>query len=204
MKIIGLTGGIGCGKTTVSEAFASLGVPVVDADQIAHAISEPQQAGWLAIVERWGQRFLQANDQLDRAKLRDAIFKTPTLKEELEACLHPLIFQCFQEETTIYAARKEPYIIWSVPLLLESVRYRDRIDRLIVVDVPVHVQLARVMARGIPLATAQAILASQVSRSVRQAAADDLIVNTGLPETTLKIVEFLHTSYMKWSNYRVE
>ncbi len=193
MKIIGLTGGIGCGKSAVSNDFEVLGVPVIDADKIAHALSEPGQLGWQAITRQWGALFLDEMQRVDRPKLREAIFHNALLKVQLEACLHPLIFDEVLIQTDRFRAHS--YIIWSIPLLLESLRYRDRVHRILVVDVPVSLQIHRVRERGISLETTRHILQNQMFRSARQAQADDLLINIGSREALSRMVRYLHTCY---------
>ncbi|MES2205374.1 MAG: dephospho-CoA kinase [Pseudomonadota bacterium] len=196
MKIIGLTGGIGCGKSAVSEDFEALGVPVIDADIIAHQLSEPGELGWQAITERWGSLFLDAEKRLDRPKLREAIFHDATIKTQLEDCLHPLIFNEVLAQTHHLDNLKiHSYIVWSIPLLLESSRYRDRVDRVLVIDAPVAVQIKRVLERGVSLKTIQQVLHHQMSRSVRQSLAEDLIINIGSKKTLSQIVKYLHNCY---------
>jgi dephospho-CoA kinase len=195
-KIIGLTGGIGCGKTTFSHAFCSLGVPVLDADESAHRLCQPYELGWQAIVALWGKDFLNADESLNRPLLREQVFKDKEFKEKWEACLHPLIFRDIQEQTEHYRKVGVPYIIWSIPLLLESKRYLNEVNRILVIDVPVSVQVERVLKRGITLDIAYSIIASQVSRSIRQRYADDLVINIGKEHHLPAIVGELHRSYL--------
>ena len=115
--VIGLTGGIGSGKTTVANLFAKHGITLVDADVLARQVVEPNSKGWHAIVQRWGKSILQADDHLDRAQLRQKIFADPTEKRWLEATLHPLIREAAIEQM---AQSPSPYTLWIVPLMVES------------------------------------------------------------------------------------
>jgi dephospho-CoA kinase len=191
---IGLTGGIASGKSTVALRFLELGVPVIDADEAARAVVAPGTPGLLAVIGRFGARVVAGNGELDRHALRDLIFSDPDSRRDLEAILHPLIRADMEQRTE---SATGPYIVMSIPLLVEG-GSRDRVDRILVVDVDEEAQLKRLMARdgGSP-AQAQAILASQASRSARLAAADDVLLNAGTVTDLRQGVDRLHERYLR-------
>lgn len=192
--IVALTGGIGSGKSTVADAFANLGVPLVDADIIARQVVEPGMPALATIVSRYGEVILQADGALNRAVLREKIFSEPQEKAWLNSLLHPLI----QQETQRQLANiDESYVLWVVPLLVEN-GLHHRANRVLVVDVAPEIQLARTMTRdGITRQQAEHILASQVSRQQRLACADDIIDNSGDPLIIAPQVASLHQQYLK-------
>lgn len=175
MLKIGLTGGIGSGKSTVARIFADLGVPVLDADQIARELVQPGQPALDEIVQAFGPELIQ-NRHLDRTRLRDLIFHSPERKQRLEAILHPRIYQALSEQVAHISA---DYCILVIPLLFETAP-SGFVDRSLVVDCPIAMQYARVRARDhLDDATITAILQSQISRDQRLARADDVIDNSG-------------------------
>lgn len=190
---VGLTGGIGSGKTTVANLFGEFGAALVDTDLIAHQVSAPGGPAIDAIRSSFGDGFLTPDGALDRARMRELVFAEPAQKARLEAILHPLI----REETEAQAARVTgTYLIFVVPLLVESNSWRQRVDRVLVIDCPEEIQLARVMARnGLPEAQVRAIMASQVPRAVRLAAADDVLENAGPSEELRDKAKQLHALY---------
>jgi dephospho-CoA kinase len=191
---IGLTGGIASGKSTVARRFMELGVPVIDADAAARAVVAPGKQGLAAVSERFGPRVVAENGELDRRALRDLIFKDPGSRRDLEAILHPLIRADMEQSADLAAG---PYVVMAIPLLVEA-GSRDRVDRILVVDVDEVVQLQRVMARdGCTEEQARAILASQASRSERLAAADDVLPNTGTVTDLRQAVDQLHERYLR-------
>ncbi|CNH57850.1 dephospho-CoA kinase [Yersinia thracica] len=192
--IVALTGGIGSGKSTVANAFANLGVPLVDADIIARQVVEPGMPALAAIVSRYGEIILQADGALNRAVLREKIFSEPQEKAWLNSLLHPLIQRETQRQL---ASIDESYALWVVPLLVEN-GLHHRANRVLVVDVAPEIQLARTMARdGITRQQAEHILASQASRQQRLACADDIIDNSGDPSIIAPQVASLHQQYLK-------
>jgi dephospho-CoA kinase len=175
--VVGLTGGIGSGKTQVSDAFADLGVEVVDADAIAHELSAPGAAGFRAILDEFGPSMLLPTGELDRARLRRHVFADPAARTRLEALLHPLIGA---EARRRIGAWRGDYGIFAVPLLLERGSLTPIIDRVLVVDCPEAEQVRRVRARsGLSEAEVRAIMATQLVRAARLAQADDVVDNAG-------------------------
>jgi dephospho-CoA kinase len=192
---IGLTGGIASGKSTVTQRFAELGVPVIDADVASRNVVEPGEPGLEQVVRRFGGGVLDATGHLDRRALRAVIFSDPASRQALDAILHPLI-QADMER--LAASAKGPYLVMAIPLLVESGRARDRVDRVLVVDVDEAVQLQRVQARdGCGEEQALAILASQASREARLAAADDVLWNAGSVADLRQAVDRLHEQYLR-------
>ncbi len=182
---LGLTGGIGSGKTYVANLLAGWGASVIDTDQIAHALTAPEGLAIAPIREMFGAHLIGPDGALDRARMRELVFATPSKRMALEGILHPLIAQ---EVFAQAQAATGLYAVFVVPLLVESGRWRDRIDRLCVVDCEETTQIERVQARsGIPIDTIRRILAAQATRAQRLAVADDIIVNSA--NTTLEELE---------------
>ncbi len=190
---IGLTGGIGSGKSLVADLFAARGAAIVDTDLIAHALTAPGGAAMPAIRDAFGAAFLTADGALNRAAMRERVFSDPEAKRQLEGILHPLIGA--QTEQAAESAQG-PYLVFVVPLLVESRRWKERVDRVLVVDCPESLQVERVMRRN-ALSTAQveSILAAQATRAQRLAAADDVIVNDGERAAVEAAVERLDAGY---------
>ncbi len=193
MLIIGLTGGIGSGKTAVSDLFESLGVDVVDADVVARKVVLPGSQGLQAIIEHFGPVILEADATLNRRQLRNIIFSDPAEKKWLENILHPLIEseikKKLQQSTSIYS-------ILVSPLLLET-KQSQLVDRVLVIDVPENLQLERVQARDQQsFEQVRAIMKSQLSRVDRLAKADDVIINDADFATLKENVEALHQFYL--------
>ena len=192
--IIGLTGGIGSGKSTVADRFAALGATLVDTDLIAHGLTGPGGAAMPAIRAAFGAAVIADDGRLDRAAMRALAFSDPAARKRLEAILHPMIREQSQREIE---AATGCYVMLVVPLLVESGTWRERAHRLLVVDCPVEVQIERVMRRS-QLAREQvlAILAAQATREARLAVADDRIDNGGEPAAIGPQVEALHAIYL--------
>lgn len=196
MMIIGLTGGIGCGKTTVTELFQKRNVPVVDADEIAHAVVQPNEPALASIADAFGQKIITQNGHLDRDQLREIVFTNPAKKKELEDILHPVIFKTMYQQLKQYDA---PYGIASIPLLFEGNNPHD-FARVLVIDCPESVQVERVKARDqLSDKIINSIMSSQCSRAYRLAHADDTITNNGSLSSLESQVEILHRSYLKMS-----
>lgn len=196
--VVGLTGGIGSGKSSAAEHLRHLGAGLIDTDEISHALGQPGQAGALAIARIFGEEYLQANGAMDRAKLRQRVFAEPGAKQQLEAAMHPLIHA--EVLRRLHADWQTPYIVLAVPLLVESERYLQIVDRVLVIDCPTELQVARVIARnGLAEPEVRAIIAQQASRAARLHHADDVIVNDeGLDKLQVN-VEQLHWKYVQLS-----
>ena len=170
---VGLTGGIGCGKSSVAQVFAELGAGIIDTDVISHQLVAPGTPALTVIRDAFGDDFLQRDGHLNRAKMRSLIFSDSTAKSKLEAILHPLIKQRVIEEMRLCLA---PYAIIVVPLLLESGQYQNLIQRTLVVDCSEHQQIARTMARsGLSADEVASIMANQMDRKIRLGFANDVI-----------------------------
>jgi dephospho-CoA kinase len=193
--IVGLTGGIGSGKTVVAEAFARLGVEIVDADAIAHRISASGQPGFAAVRAALGEAALRPDGEIDRDALRRLVFSDADARARLESALHPLI----GAEARKQAARwTGPYGVIVVPLLLEREGLRSIVDRILVVDCPEDDQVSRVVARSaLTPAEVRAIMATQVSRAQRLEAADDVVDNSGPPDAIAPQVAQLDSRYRR-------
>ncbi|MBZ0126427.1 MAG: dephospho-CoA kinase [Rhodocyclaceae bacterium] len=193
--LVGLTGGIGSGKSAASSLFDSLGAAVVDTDVIAHELTAPGGAAIESIRNAFGDEVIDARGALDRAAVRRKVFADASAKARLEAILHPMIRA---EADRRSAAARAPYVVLVVPLLVESGGYRSRVRRVAVVDCPEEVQVARVMTRsGLSAEEARAIMAAQVSREQRLAVADDVIDNGGDLAALRPQVEALHRRYLE-------
>ncbi|MBK5939565.1 dephospho-CoA kinase [Halochromatium roseum] len=191
---VALTGGIGSGKSTVAEEFASFGVTVSDADAISHRLTAPGGEALPAIAATFGAEMIDATGALDRARMRQQVFADPAARQRLEGILHPLIRTDMLAETEAISG---PYALLVIPLLLETGQ-QSLVDRVLVVDLPEAMQIARVQARsGLEPDQIQRIIASQVSRAERLAAADDRIDNGGDPASLWPQVERLHQAYLK-------
>ncbi len=196
--VVGLTGGIGSGKSTVADLFAVLGVAVVDTDAIAHEMTGALGAAMPEIGATFGQTVLLADGGLDRTAMRHLVFSDPSAKSRLEAILHPMIRR--ESEARCRSATGAPYVLLVVPLLVESGDYRDRIDRILVVDCEEAVQISRVMARSsLSAGEVSAIMVTQASRAERLAMADDVVLNSGNRETLSLQIAALHQRYLELS-----
>jgi dephospho-CoA kinase len=191
--VVGVTGGIGSGKTTVSSVFADrYAVPVIDADLVAREVVEPGQPGLAELVESFGTGVLDQDGKLDRRQLKGIVFSDPDKRKRLEAILHPKIRQL----TAIHLAHiNAPYCLLCIPLLAEGGRH-ELIRRVLVVDCPELVQLRRVTSRDqLSEQQVRAIMATQASREERLAIADDVVVNDGDSDSLNAAVEKLHALY---------
>lgn len=196
--IIGLTGGIGSGKSTVAKFFAALGADVVDTDAIAHELTQPQGAAIPAIQKIFTGKFITAEGALNRKEMRALVFSDDGLRRKLEAILHPLIRIEVARRAASFSA---PYGIIVVPLLFETGGYREMIGRVLVVDCDEQVQIARAMARtGLDEQTARAIMATQLSRRERLRRADDVIANDSDMPHLRQQVDVLHKKYLALVN----
>lgn len=197
MLRIGLTGGMGSGKTTVSEWFREHGVAVIDADDISRELTAPGGAALPLLAEAFGAEVFQADGTLDRSRLRERVFADPEERQRLERILHPMIYAGLEERARQV---RSPYVVLCVPLLLETGQ-RSRVDRVLVIDVSPRVQGERLRRRdGMDNALIGKVLASQLSRAVRLEQADDVIVNeTGRAELARQVARF-HQRYLELAN----
>ncbi len=177
---IGLTGGIGSGKSTVSQMLVGLGAHLVDMDAISRSLTAPGGAAIDAIAQHFGPQFIDASGAMDRTRMRELAFADPGAMARLEGILHPLIGQ--QAAARASLAQAGQHIVYDVPLLAESGRiWRDKVDRILVVDCEPETQITRVMARsGWPREAVEKVLAKQATREMRLALADHVILNEGL------------------------
>ncbi|MFM4679315.1 dephospho-CoA kinase [Aeromonas media] len=198
MYVVAITGGIGSGKTTVANQFAALGIEVVDADLIAREVVAPGTPALAAITSHFGPEILTEQGLLDRRVLRERIFSDPAAKSWLNALLHPIIRS---EMLRQCAAVSSPYCLLVVPLLVEN-RLTELADRVLVIDVDEATQIERTCRRdGVSREQAQAILASQASRSERLAMADDVLDNqSGATETIRERILALHETYLAFAS----
>ena len=194
MLAIGLTGGIGSGKSEVARIFNQLGVPVIDADVIAHELVQPGTEALTEVVDAFGEAILRPDGKLDRVKLAGIVFNSPAMKQRLENIIHPRV----REQIKAYkdASKNEPYILVVIPLLLESGQ-RDLVDRVLIVNATESVRIQRVQARdGRSEEQIRSIIQSQADDAERIAAADDSIDNSGTLDDLLRSVHTLHQQYI--------
>jgi dephospho-CoA kinase len=185
---IGLTGGIGSGKSTVGLMLHELGAAVIDADAIARRVTASQGSAMTAIAQTFGADFISPDGALDRERMRAHVFSHPEAKQALEAIIHPLVAQETQRQAQHAIANGHHALVFDVPLLVESgTRWRAQVDRVLVVDCSEETQIERVMARnGWSRETVQAIIAAQASRAQKLAAADWVIDNEGISLEALR------------------
>ncbi|MGI9228974.1 MAG: dephospho-CoA kinase [Gammaproteobacteria bacterium] len=190
---IGLTGGIGSGKSTVAALFSEHGVPCIDADDISHAVTQPGQTGYEGIIKLFGPTVVAEDGQLKRKQIRQIVFADPELRKQLEALIHPLVrsgIKQFQQQTDYH------YCIITIPLLLEAGE-TNYIDRILVVDLPEDLQIIRAGGRdNATKAEIASIMQAQISREQRLAKADDVIHNTKDTDFLRQQVEKLHRKYL--------
>jgi dephospho-CoA kinase len=198
---VGLTGGIGSGKSLVAELFGRLGATIVDTDAISHGLTVPHGPAMAAIADAFGPGFVAADGALDRARMRALVFADPAAKSRLEAILHPMIRAAAEAGA---AAATGPYVIFVVPLLVESGGWRHRVDRILVVDCPEELQVSRVIQRnGLAEEQVRAIMAAQATRSQRLAEADDIVANGADMASLEPQIASLHEKYLAISERMV-
>ncbi len=192
--VIALTGGIAAGKSAVARRFEALGVPVHDADIAARAVIEPGSSGLAAVVDAFGTQVLDASGRLDRPAMRERVFADPVARRRLEAIIHPRVRQWLHERAL---AEREPYCLLAIPLLAENIAHYRWVDRVLLVDAPENLQIARLVARdGIDETLARRMLAQQATRAERRALADDVIENDGDEAALDSAVTDLHRRYL--------
>jgi len=194
--LIGLTGGIGSGKSTVASLFEQLGARIIDTDELSRSLTQAGGEAIPAIRDAFGTEMIAATGALCRDKMRELIFSNPTAKKQLEAILHPGILK--QAKQIAASPTLAPYTLVVIPLLFESQNYRDWLDRTLVVDCPEEVQIARTMRRsGLDKAFVQSILDQQIAGSQRVALADNTIKNDADLNALSAQVDLLHQQFLK-------
>lgn len=193
--VVGLTGGIGSGKSAAAAEFERLGAAVVDADAIAHELTRAGGTAIEPVRREFGDDYIDGTGAMDRAKMRERVFADPAAKARLEALLHPMIRA---EAERRIATADAPYVVHVVPLLLESADYRRRVSRVLVVDCTPAVQIDRVGRRsGLAAEEIRRIIDAQLPRAARLSAADDVIDNSGSLDALHKQVRALHARYLE-------
>jgi dephospho-CoA kinase len=193
--VVGLTGGLGSGKSAAAAEFARLGAAVVDADAIAHELTRAGGAAIERVRREFGDDYIDGTGAMDRARMRERVFADPSAKARLEALLHPMIRA---EAERRIAAADAPYVVHVVPLLVESADYRRRVSRVLVVDCAPAVQIDRVRRRsGLAEDEIRRIIDAQLPREARLSAADDVIDNSGSLDALHKQVRTLHARYLE-------
>ncbi|MBS0322705.1 MAG: dephospho-CoA kinase [Proteobacteria bacterium] len=195
---VGLTGGIGSGKSAAADHFARLGAAIVDSDAVSRELTGPSGAAVQAIASAFDATMIAADGALDRAAMRRTIFADPAARQRLEAILHPMIRARCDALDAQAREQGAPYVIHDIPLLVESGQGRGRFDRIVVVDCPEDVQIRRVMARsGLDAAEVRHIMAAQASRTQRLAAADTVLHNDSDLESLHRQIETLHREFLE-------
>jgi len=202
MLKIGLTGRIGCGKSTVARIFEQLKTPVIDADEIAHQLVAIGQPALAQIQQDFGTRVFKPDGSLDRKKLSEIVFSDPKQKQKLESILHPLVYEAIQAALNQLNQLNKSYCIISIPLIFET-NMTHLVDRILVVDCSVETQIKRVRKRdNMAIERIQSIIDSQVSRAFRKAHTNDLIDNSVTDDRLAEEVKKLHNLYLSLSNYQ--
>lgn len=196
MYLVGLTGGIGCGKSEAARIFADLGIPVTDTDTIAHALTASGQPVLQTIIAEFGDHYLKPDQSLDRAALRKKVFADRDARQRLEAILHPAIYDAALQSVKQHA--NAPYQVIAVPLLFESERYRKLVNRTLLIDCDERLQISRTVARsGLSPEEVEAIMQAQMPRAERLRQADDIIVNDGSIDELRQKISQIHENYMQ-------
>lgn len=196
--IVGLTGGIGSGKSTVADFFSTLGAAVIDTDAIAHALTVRDGRAIAAIRTCMGAHFIADDGALDRVVTRDRAFEDPIVKRQLETILHPLIHEEVEFRLRANQVHKAPYALLVVPLLFETLSYRKRTQKTLLIDCPITTQLERVKRRsGLSADLIARIVGAQLPRSIRLQLADDVIWNGDIAEKLCTQIEPLHLLYLQ-------
>jgi dephospho-CoA kinase len=192
---VGLTGGIGSGKSTVASLFESRGVQLIDTDAISHSLTASNGAAMPRISETFGPEVKNADGSLNRTVMRQRVFSDAKAKKKLEGILHPMIQRRVDEQISAYVGE---YVILAIPLLIETGNYQNRIDRVLVVDCPEEIQITRTIARShLQRQEVEAIMAAQCPRQQRLQQADDIILNGGDVAPLTLAVDVLHQRYLR-------
>jgi dephospho-CoA kinase len=194
--VVGLTGGIGSGKSAAAAEFERLGATVVDTDAIAHELTEKGGSALPEIGRLFGKDFISRDGAMDRSRMRELAFSDPAARKKLEALLHPMIRE---ESARRIAAAAGPYVVHVIPLLVEGGEYRGRVGRVLVVDAPEEIRVARVRERGLDEQQVRKIIGVQAPRAARLQAADDVIDNGGTLDALRKQVGELHKKYLEFA-----
>jgi len=195
MFVVGLTGGIGCGKSEAARIFAKLGVPIVDVDVIARHLTTAGQPVLQEIISAFGTEFLGADGNLNRAAMREKVFTDIAARKDLEGIMHPAIYD--QALLELSQNKSAPYQILAISLLFENNRYKNDVSRSLVIDCDEALQVSRTMQRsGLTEQVVRGIMAAQVSRDIRRKLADDLIENNGSIEELSKKIAEMHEKYI--------
>lgn len=195
---VGLTGGVGSGKSTIATMLSEHGAAIGDADTIARQLTSTGGAAIDALRESFGAKAIAADGSLDRAGMRARVFSDRAARTQLESLLHPMIRNAMRENAAALIERGSPYVVFVVPLLVETGGWRGNVDRVLVVDCSESTQIARVCARaGIDEMMARKIVATQATRQQRLAAADDVLINEAPLDQIADRVEHLHRVYLR-------
>ncbi len=195
---VGLTGGVGSGKSTIATMLSEHGAAIVDADTIAHQLTSTDGAAIDALRKSFGAEAIAADGSLDRASMRARVFSDPTARMRLEALLHPMIRNAMRECAAELLERGSPYVVFVVPLLVETGGWHGSVDRVLLIDCSEATQLARVCARaGIDEAMARKIVATQATRQQRLAAADDVLITEAPLDQVADRAKRLHSAYLR-------
>lgn len=195
MYLVGLTGGIASGKSEATRKFSKLGVPVIDTDVIAHQLTSAGQPVLKQIIATFGAEYLLADGSFNRAAMREKVFQDPAARLQLEAILHPAIYEHVLQ--LVQANAKAPYQIIAVPLLFEGERYQQLVNRTLLIDCDESLQISRAASRGLDKDVVEAIMRAQMPRNERLKLTDDVIVNNGSIEGLHQKVEDIHKNYMQ-------
>ena len=197
---VGLTGGVGSGKSTIASMLSDFGAALVDADVIAHQLTNTGGAAIEPLRDSFGAEAIAIDGSLDRAYMRARVFSDAALRTKLEALLHPMIRTAMREASNRLVSDGVAYVVQVVPLLVEGRRWRDYADRILLIDCSAATQLARISARvGIDQVTATKIIAAQATRVERLAVADDVLVNEAALDQIASRVERLHRTYLRFA-----
>lgn len=195
--IVGLTGGIGSGKSLAASFFSALGIPVVDADAVSRSITASGGEACPAVSKEFGSEFISEDGSMNRAKMRELVFSDPSAKLRLEALLHPII-EAKTRKRFEALSKDHPVIIYDCPLLIEKKEWREGVDRILVIDVDPQEQIKRVVSRsGLSPSQIEAVMRNQASRQERLAAADDVVYNGGCVEDLEAAVKKICKKYLE-------